>query len=323
MSHESPAQIPAEFGGDALAWATWLYYGEGRTQSSVASLLGVSRATIANYLAEGRRRGLVSVELAGDLLESVTLARNLASRWKLEAAHVIPSETDPEAMRNGIARAGGHALSRHLRDGAVIGVAWGRTVGQLAVSLPERHLPGVSIVQVSGSSLRNAEHSPEFCTTLIASRTGARAENLHAPALLSTREMRDALAREPGIAKQLVRITQCDTVVFGVGELDGTHVFADPDYMSREMAVEYMRLGATAILLGRCVDDSGREIEGPLSGRRMGMELADLAAVPKRLCVAGGSTKAGAIRAALTGGYVSELVTDAETARQLLEEMPE
>ncbi|WP_138465725.1 sugar-binding transcriptional regulator [Poseidonocella sp. HB161398] len=320
MKQDIPAQVPAEFGGDAVAWAIWLYYGEGRTQSEVASALRLSRATIANYLAEGRRRGLVSIEIAPELLSTVSLARALCERWNLASAHVIPALGDMAELRRAVGRAGGHALARHMRPGAVIGVAWGRTVGQLAVALPERQLPEMSIVQVSGSSLSNAEHSPEVCTALIASRTGARAENLHAPALLSTPEMRDRLAAEPGIARQLARTRDCDVVLFGVGELDGEHVFADPDYMSAEAAEEYMRLGAVGILLGRCIDPEGNEVEGPLSGRRMGMELPDLRAAPARLCVAGGMAKIDAIRAALRGGYVTEFVTDAEIARSLLEE---
>ena len=46
---------------DTTAWATWLYYAESRTQAEVAKALGVSRASVANYLADARRRGLVTI----------------------------------------------------------------------------------------------------------------------------------------------------------------------------------------------------------------------------------------------------------------------
>ncbi|MGG7565500.1 sugar-binding transcriptional regulator [Rhodovulum sp. DZ06] len=318
----SPASAPLppiEFGGDAVAWAVWLYHGEGRTQNEVARALGLSRATIANYLAEGRRRGLVRISLAPDLLTGVGLGRRLAERWGLAGAHVVPADPDPEAQRARIALAGGHALARHVRDGAALGVAWGRTVSRMALSLPEMRAPGLRVVQVAGSTQSNAEHSPEFCTTLIAARTGARAENLDAPALLSSREMRDALAREPGVARQLAAARGCDAVVFGVGEMDRELGFVDPHYMPETIAAAYLEAGAVGIVMSRFIDAAGAEVQGPLSGRRMGLELAELKAIPARLCIAGGPAKRAAIRAALAGGYATELVTDADTAEALLE----
>lgn len=317
MSKDAPQGPPLEFGDDAVAWACWLYYGEGKTQNEVAAALGLSRATIANYLAEGRRRGLVTIELAPDLLSGVGLARALAERWGLKGAHVIPAEKDPEDTRRAVARAGAHALGRHMHARAVIGVAWGRTVSRLALELPERRLPGMRIVQVAGSTQSNAEHSPEFCTTLIAARTGARAENLDAPALLSTRAMRDALAAEPGVARQLSRARDCGVILFGVGEMDRDLSFIDPHYMPEAIAADYLARGAVGIILGRFIDAQGREVEGPLSGRRMGMELDALRAAPVRLCVAGGPVKRAALRAALSGGHLTELVTDSDTARAL------
>ena len=174
MPQDAPLP-PLEFGGDAVAWAVWLYYGEGRTQNEVARALGLSRATIANYLAEGRRRGLVSITLAPELLSDVGLGRALAERWGLNGAHVVPAGGEAEALRDRIARAGGHALRRHMRGGAALGVAWGRTVSRMALALPEMRIPGLRVVQVAGSTQSNAEHSPEFCTSLIAARAGARA----------------------------------------------------------------------------------------------------------------------------------------------------
>ena len=81
---ENAAEIapPPEFGGDAVIWAMWLYYGESRTQNEVAKTLGVSRASVANYLAEARRRGLVSISIAPNVLERVTIARDLATRTR-------------------------------------------------------------------------------------------------------------------------------------------------------------------------------------------------------------------------------------------------
>ncbi len=311
---------PAEFADDIVAWAMWLYYAEGRTQNDVAETLGVSRASVANYLGEARRRGLVSVQIAPDLLATVRLGRQLSERFGLAGTHVIPSARGSEVeVRRRLGVAAAQVLSPHLSAATVLGVAWGRTMLALAQALPERSMPGLRVVQVSGSSLSDELSSPEFCTALIANRLGARCENLHAPAVLSSPDMRDALVSEPGIARQLARVRACDLVALGVGELDGSVMFTDGQFLTAAVIEDYIARGAVGVVLGRFIDAVGGEVEGALSGRQIGMELAELRATPERICVAGGPEKVAPIRAMLAGGYLTQLVTDAPTARALVE----
>ena len=317
---------PLAFGGDALVWATWLYYGEALTQADVAQALGVSRASVANYLAEARRRGLVKIDLEPGLLARVAESRALAARFGLEEALVAPvskrESEDPAALRRRLGAAAAHALAARLSEGMTLGVAWGRTMLELARALPERRLPSMRVVQVSGSSLGDAESSPEACTALIAGRLGARCQNFHAPAVLTSAATRDALLAEPTLARHFERLRACDMIVLGIGEVNRAVTWADTEFVTEGVVEDYLTAGAAGILIGRFLDAAGREIAGPLSGRQIGMELADLAAASVRVAVAGGSEKIAAIRAALAGGHATHLVTDARTARRLLEEDP-
>ncbi len=306
-----------------MTWAIWLYYIEGRTQSEVAQMLGLSRASVANYLAEARRRGLVTINMDPEILARVTLGRALAERYGLAGAHVIPTglgeQGDLHDLRKRLGIAGSQVLRPHLGRNAVLGVAWGRTMLALAQALAEQTIPDMPVVQVSGSSLGGEESSPEFCTALIAARLGARCENFHAPAIVSTRALRDALLAEPGIARQMGRIESCSVSLFGVGELDEAVVFSEPDFLTRDIVAHYLAEGAVGIVIGRFIDAAGAELSGPLSGRQIGIALKSLLATPERICVAGGLRKYAAIRAVLAGGYATRLVTDAATARCLVE----
>ncbi|MEM8755105.1 MAG: sugar-binding transcriptional regulator [Pseudomonadota bacterium] len=318
------APPPAEFGGDLVTWAMWLYYGEARTQNEIARSLGVSRASVANYLAEARRRGLVNISIAPDTLARVGLAQRLAARYGLAGAHVLPA--DPEggaeaaALRRRLGAAAAQMLPPFLEDGMVLGVAWGRTMLELARALPERSLPRATVAQVSGSSLGDAETSPEACTALIAGRLGARCRNLHAPAVVGTEGLRDALMAEPTVARHFELTSACDAVVFGVGEISRTTTWVDTDYITETVAADYVERGAVGVLIGRFVDEAGREVAGPLAGRQIGMELDRLAAAKTRICVSGGPPKLDATRATLAGGYATHFVTDAPTAAALLGE---
>ena len=320
----APNTPPASFGDDAVAWAMWLYYAEGRTQNEVAQTLGVSRASVANYLSEARRRGLVSINMAPDVLAGVELGRILSERYGLAGAHVIPAgetaEGDLAELRRRLGIAGSQVLRPRLGAETVLGVAWGRTMLAMAQALPEQSIPSMRVVQVSGSSLGGEESSPEFCTGLIATRLGARCENFHAPAIVSSREMRDALLAEPGIARQISRIDTCNIIVFGVGELDESVVFSDPDFLTKSTIARYLAEGAVGVVIGRFIDAQGEEVEGPLSGRQIAIELDRLRAAPERICVAGGPRKLAVVRATLSAGYATHLVTDADTARRLVED---
>ncbi len=316
----TPPRPPIEYGGDAIVWATWLYYAESLTQNDVAQALGVSRASVANYLAEARRRGIVKIDLAPDILETVSQSRALAERFGLAGAMIAPEGGDGATLRRRLGAAAALALEPRLRADLTLGVAWGRTMLEMARALPERTLPTLRVVQVSGSSLGDAESSPEACTALIAGRLGARCQNFHAPAVLTSREVRDALLSEPSLRRHAERLKRCDLVVFGVGELDRTVAWADTDFLPDSVVRDYIARGGVGVLIGRFIDRDGRELNGPLTGRQVGMELSDLAAAPTRLLVAGGDEKMEAIRATLAAAYATHLVTDARTARRLMEE---
>ena len=321
-------RAPTEFGGDTLIWTAWMYYVDALTQNEIAQALGVSRASVANYLAEARRRGLVKIDLDPQLLAAVGRSRKLAQRFGLEGAFVAPDAGAPTAVEDEVAlrrrlgAAAAQVLAPYMRPNRMIGMAWGRTMLELARATPEQSLPGLQVVQVSGSSLGDAESSPEACTALIAGRLGARCRNLYAPAVVTRRDVRDALLAEPTLQRHFERLRACDIVVFGVGELTRDVTWSDAEMLPRSIVEAYMDRGAVAILIARFIAADGHEVRGPVSERHIGMALDDLLSTPVRFCVAGGAAKYEAIRATLAGGYATHLVTDAATARRLLEEAP-
>lgn len=44
-------------GENAVTEVAWLYYHDGLNQKDIAEALGISRATVVNYLQEARERG--------------------------------------------------------------------------------------------------------------------------------------------------------------------------------------------------------------------------------------------------------------------------
>ncbi len=312
------AAPPPEFDGDAIVWAAWLYYEERLTQEDVAERLGVSRATVINLLQEARNRDIVSIAVAPEHLRSVQLARRLCDRYRLDAALVIPGG-EPATASDRVGRAGARLLAQELKPHDVLGVAWGRTVLALAGALPPLSLPTVSVVQIAGSAISTEEFSPEFCTSNIGNRIGARCINLHAPGIVSRPEVKRMFMAEPTLIKQFEVIRSCNKIVFGIAGLDQASLPSRSGYLTPEIRQTYLSRGAVGVLAGRFVGRDGAPLLGELDDRMIGMTLEELTRIPERICVAGGTDKCEAIAAMLRGGYATTLVTDEGAARGILD----
>ena len=313
--------FPAEF-PDVLTWAAWLYFVDELTQSAVAKQVGVSRVTVIKLLNDAKKKGIVSIRMSTDVAARTVTSRRLAQRFGLRSALIIPDGGDA-LLHERLGKAGAFAVAESAQEGDVIGVAWGRTVLSAARSVAlEYPVKNLTVVQLSASpDGLSADFSPELCSSLFAKNLGARSVNLLAPAIVSSLELRALLLQEPTICTQLDLIRSANKVVFGVGEIGVGSTLRASALYSDATVENLMRQGAVAVILGLFLDENGREITDSTHVRIIGITLNELRAVPSRLCLAGGGPKKiKALRAALMGGFVTDLITDLSSAMQLLED---
>ena len=72
---DTPPEFP-----DVVTWAAWLYYIDQMTQIDVAKAIGVSRASVVNYLQEARERGLVSIHFDQKSISETVISKSLQER---------------------------------------------------------------------------------------------------------------------------------------------------------------------------------------------------------------------------------------------------
>lgn len=317
MNH---AKKPVEF-SDITVWAAWLYYVDELTQKEVADLLGTSRVTVIKLLADARRRGLVKVDIDTAVASRVALSRELAEEYDLEEALVMPSLEGGDDLKR-LGRAASVMLVDKLSDGETLAVAWGRTVSAVAEAVPDfASLKDITVCQLVASPDGMAsDFSPELCSSLLANRLGAKCVNILAPAVVSTVEVKESLMREPSIAAQFDVIRSASTALFGIGEFGPGSTIATQNLHDAKTLTGVQQAGAVGVIMGLFFDARGQEVHSPVSDRQIGASLDNLKAIPRRICVAGGSNKTLAIRAALEGGFVTHLVTDEITAKNLRHE---
>ncbi len=319
MRRRAPGRAPGRIGGDVLIEVAWLYYQDGLNQKEIADRLGLSRATVVNHLQDARERGLIRITLAAPAFAEHRLAVALCDRFGLRGAYVVPDEGLGEEERFGrVVRGGAAWLPSLLAPGDRLGVAWGRTVHDLAAALEPHRIPDVTVLQLVGSMATPYGFTAEACSTLLADRLGARCVNLHAPAILSRPALAAALREEPIIRAQLDQLLTVNKLLLSAGTATPeSHVvlsgLATKSDLDRAAAA-----GAAGVICGRFVDAGGRPIPDPMEERMIGVPLDRLVGLEAGVLVAPGLDKVGPSLAAIRGGYVTHLATGATVAEAML-----
>lgn len=299
--------------------AAWLYYHDGMNQTGIASHLGVSRATVVNYLQEAKERGFIKISLAPEAFTTHRLAQELRLKFGLTAAYVVPDGTggEEEALLR-VARGAAEWLPSLLQSGDRLGVSWGRTVFEVAEAMSQSRVENVTVSQLVGSMATPYGFTAEICSAHLAQRLEAKLINLHAPAVLSDPDLAARLRAEPIIRDQIDALSHCNKAIFAAGSCDHSSHIVGSGVASHADLDWYTGKGATGVLCGRFIDAAGRPIDGELDQRMIGVELDKLLGLDMGLLVSVGADKVQPMLAAIAGGYVTHVVTSEDTAKGVL-----
>ncbi len=350
------AASAADPGGLMRAYeAASMYYVQGETMEVIAHHLRVSRSTVSRLLARARQEGVVRVTLvqpggAGSLegrmtqafgvrthivpvREGTTEIHRLQQVASVAAAHMVDLiEALAEQAGNGGPQAqdpagsgGEGSVQGRGSGGVVVGVAWGTTMSEVSAALPSRSVPGLTVVQLNGASdpVREGPSAGEVLSRMRLS-LGARTISFPVPAFFDHVATREAMWSERSVKRVLAVTRRASLAVFGVGALDAlngalpSQVYEGGHLTARDQAVLRRQnvVGDVCTVLLRS-DGSWRDVT--LNARATGPTPAQLARIPRRLCVAAGTGKARALLAALRARTATDLIVDDATARAVLE----
>ncbi|OIH94460.1 sugar-binding transcriptional regulator [Curtobacterium sp. MCBA15_001] len=317
MSAEPPTAdaARARFPLDTVYQAARMYYLEDATQAAIASRLGVSRPTVSRLVAEARRAGLVRIEVVDPFRdETVALAGRLQVGLGLHAVHLAPVTHTATLGADLAAPLAAAVEGMALQPGDAVLMSSGRTVYALAqAGMPQ--LPGVQLVPTVGGQ---ADPMPWFQTNEItrtaAQHSGAIPAFLFAQALPSA-AMRASLDEDPAFQHVVGLWGRAKGAVLGIGAPAPTR-----DAVARGIPVEDRAFDRAAgdVSLNFFAPD-GSAIDFPGSDRMVRTSREVLAAVPHAVGVAVGEAKVPSIIGAVCGGLVNALVSDAATARAVLD----
>jgi lsr operon transcriptional repressor len=316
MLLEADSTIDAE--EELQARVAWHYYIGNLTQQEIAQVIGSNRVRVNRLLAAGRESGLVQITINSRIAPCIALEEQLAARFGLQAAVVVPTGANPEANMAGLGIGAANYLSSHMQDDSTIGIGWGRTIRAVLRAMPQRAYRGLNAVSLQGG----LSHCPSINTFDIVSDFAtlwhADGYLFAAPIYVGSQKARDLFLQEETVRATYELACNADLALLTCGDLTEslvvTYGIGKPDDLRT-----LRKAGAVGDLLGHFMDENGEPIDHPLNRRTVAITLDDLRKIDQVVLVSGGAKKFHVTQAALRAGYAHVLVTDEDTARRLCE----
>jgi DNA-binding transcriptional regulator LsrR (DeoR family) len=298
---------------ELLVRASRLYYELGETQNEIADRLGVTRPQVSRLLKRARAEGIVEIRIVDSDTAESPAAPALQNRFGLDAVHLAPTLVGPEDLtRRIVGRLAAQVLRASVRDGSIVGIGDGASVGAVADALVDAATPvRATVVPLAGGYWSTGVDRDPF--RRIADAFGAQPHGLMAPGLLDDAATKQALEAHAGVRAVLDLWGRLDVALFGIG---------GPSWgaasLGFEVAAALDEADAVGEILIAPFDIAGRFVCPALRERVLAFDARALGRVPVSIGVGAGERKVRPILGALRAGAIRTLVTDVATAEAVV-----
>jgi DNA-binding transcriptional regulator LsrR (DeoR family) len=292
------------------------HYLDGASKSELANEFGITRARVARIIAAAKDHGLIRIVINTPPEVDARLSEQLRSAFELDHAIVMNVPDDDVLIRNRLGQTAAEFLAEVVAEEDVLGVALGRTLWAMSGYLTR--IERCTVVSLTGV-LANANLTQSSLEILhrVSAASGGQMYPVYAPWVVSDAATAQLFREQPEVAQALARHCDVTTAVVAIGSWNPPNsTLADAlDPVERESLTEQ---GVRAEVAGVLLDERGRSLTTGVTERLIGIEAGILRNIPHVIAVAGGRTKWRAIQATMQSNVVRSLITDAGTARFLL-----
>jgi DNA-binding transcriptional regulator LsrR (DeoR family) len=303
---------------DTLVEIATRFHIRGDTQERIASEFGVHGSTVSRALRRARAVGIVRIEIVRPPRLADALAEQLAEVFPISRALVV--EQDPYDIR-ALGTSAAALVQSMVVDGMRIGLSWGSSLYHTVRALRVGSVRTIHASQLCGGFpfAMPGTNARDLIEILIGGCQHATAHYLPAPLIVGSASLREALETDATISACLQEARHSDLALVGIGALDDELALVMYGLLTKNEQKRLRAKGVVGETCARFFDLHGREVADEIASRSMGVTLSDLAAIPSVVAIAAGTRKVAAIHGACLTGVVDTLITDAATARGLLQ----
>jgi DNA-binding transcriptional regulator LsrR (DeoR family) len=302
-----------------------MYYLDHLRQPEIANRLGLHQTRVSRLLTRAEEEGIVRINVAAPPDIFPDLEDALRNRFGLKLALVVDSQSgEDHHVLPSLGAAAAYYLENTLHSDDVVGImSWSQSLLSTVDAMsPVGGLKGVKVVQILGGigSPSAPVHAARL-TNRLADLLHGEAVFLPSPGIAGSVESANALREDRFVAETMSLFGKLTVALVGIGAPEPSRLLASSgNVFSHQELAELEAAGAVGDICLHFFDAQGRPVAGPQMDRVIGIQLAELARVPRCIAVAGGTRKLPAIEAAVRGRLINVLITDRFTAEALLED---
>ncbi|HRV91801.1 MAG TPA: sugar-binding transcriptional regulator [Anaerolineae bacterium] len=309
-----------------LAQVASMYYEQEMTQNEIGKKLDLSRVKVYRLLKEAKAAGVVQIRISWPIERQPQLEQALKQAAGLKDALVLKtSSPNGNPLLRRLGQLGAQYLEQTLQDGMTLAICMGSSTYEVINAVSPDFQAHVRVAQATGS-IPLALHDLDSAAIArqLAQKLGGEVLYLSSPLIANSVEAAAVLRNQTDIKHTLTAAAQADMALLGIGNLDpGKSRFVQGGFMTSERLSDLMHDGAVGELAGQIFTKSGHPYPSPYNQQVIGVSIDDLRRVPTVIAVAAGQQKVAAISGALRTGALKVLVTDDQTAREVLDHYKE
>ncbi len=299
-----------------------LYYNKEVSQQQIGKQLGLSRPTVAKLLKSAREQNMVEIKIPGlDTIVHWELEQELEQRYGLWEVLVVDSGTSEEDLEMALGNAAAGYLKYMIKDGDLVGVSMGSTLYHMVSSLVNPTIKNLTFVPLIGGMgmLRTELHANSLAEEMSRFYDGVFVP-LHAPARVSSRQIRDELMREESLLSAIGLFPKLDVALVGIGYPNDNSAIKATGYFKENEIESLIARKAAGELCMQFYDENGDTLPFRTDNNVVGIDIHRLKKISRSVGIAGGLEKLPAIRGAIQGRYINTLITDVRCALALASE---
>jgi DNA-binding transcriptional regulator LsrR (DeoR family) len=297
------------------------FYITGESQIEIARSVGLDASTLSRYLKRARDEGIVRVEIQRPRSLHGDLALELARNFNLKRAVVVTGQGQGSVQA--VARAAADYVNSQLVNGMRLGLSWGRMLSAAIHMLPPGTVSDLDVSLLHGGvgSAGAGIQGVELARHIASLHPHSRVHYLHAPVLVDSPDIKDAMLRDGSIRAALESAASREMALVGIGTLDETAPLIRYGHISPRDRRRLLAAGAIGDMCTRFFTPEGEPVH-VLDDRLIAIEWNELKRIPLVVAMAAGSDKSAAILGALRAACIKVLITDEATARAVLKGAP-
>jgi deoxyribonucleoside regulator len=297
-----------------------LYYEHNCNQQTIAEKLGLSRPYVSKLINEAKEAGIVEIKVNDPYETENHLELEIRQKFNMKKVIVIPTSDDRGSNLKKLALTASRYLDSIVKSNDIIGVTWGATLYALAQNIISRDdLKNITVVQLCGgiSKIEKNIFASEIPKKISEAYNGTP-YILPLPAVVDDVRVKNAILRDKNLSNILNIARKSNIAIFTMGAFGYEGALMRAGYISKEETDELIRKGAVGDICTRFINIYGKICDPELDERTIAIDLVELKKKEYRIGVATGLEKLKCIYASLKGGYPNVLITDDETARNIL-----